>query len=207
MGESGRSLSDSWSRRSKEKYNERDQDKTWRSFHRHDIKVGTLFHYAKQGGWQREQRSAPKANGRSNTESSTDSTTKTTDNTEIITEDAAALEFTARYCEQLRFDHDIGRWFKWTGSHWQLERTKLAFAWARELARELANEQSKKTRVAPAQPNSHPVSSASHKPIVPSPSPPTSGTPAVICLAHRPAQLICTLAASEEPRQTISSLS
>jgi hypothetical protein len=50
IGESGRALWDTWSRRS-DKFDERDQEKTWRSFHRHDIKIGTLFHLAKLGGW------------------------------------------------------------------------------------------------------------------------------------------------------------
>jgi hypothetical protein len=50
LGDAGRSLWDQWSRRS-DKFDERDQDKTWRSFRRHDIKIGTLFHYAKQNGW------------------------------------------------------------------------------------------------------------------------------------------------------------
>src|SRR5262249_8155750 len=50
-GESGRSLWDQWSRRSK-KFNERDQNKAWRSFKREGITVGTLFHHAQQGGWQ-----------------------------------------------------------------------------------------------------------------------------------------------------------
>ena len=49
-GDSGRPLWDSWSRRSG-KFNERDQDKTWRSFRRNGIGIGTLFHHAKQAGW------------------------------------------------------------------------------------------------------------------------------------------------------------
>jgi Primase C terminal 2 (PriCT-2)/RepB DNA-primase from phage plasmid len=52
MGESGRPLWDDWSRRCVDKFDEKDQDKTWKSFHRHDIKIGTLFHHAKLGGWE-----------------------------------------------------------------------------------------------------------------------------------------------------------
>jgi putative DNA primase/helicase len=55
-----------------------------------------------------------------------------------VTEDAAALAFTERYRDTLRFDHDIGKWFVWTDTQWQCERTGLDFSWARELARELA---------------------------------------------------------------------
>jgi AAA domain/Primase C terminal 2 (PriCT-2)/RepB DNA-primase N-terminal domain len=65
MGESGRSLWDSWSQRSA-KYDERDQDRTWRSFHRHDIKVGTLFHYARQSGWRSSERGKGSSSGNSN---------------------------------------------------------------------------------------------------------------------------------------------
>jgi AAA domain/Primase C terminal 2 (PriCT-2)/RepB DNA-primase N-terminal domain len=51
FGESGRPMWDSWSARSN-KYNKRDQDKTWKSFHRNGIGIGTLFYHAKQSGWQ-----------------------------------------------------------------------------------------------------------------------------------------------------------
>jgi putative DNA primase/helicase len=68
------------------------------------------------------------------------------DKDELITEDSAALAFAARHHEQLRFDHDRGKWFSWTGTYWRLERTKLAFAWARDLARDLAQSQAVKVR-------------------------------------------------------------
>jgi hypothetical protein len=59
MSSAGRSLWDTWSRRSS-KYNEQDQDKAWASFdkHPHDrtIGIGTLFRHAKQGGWKDERR-------------------------------------------------------------------------------------------------------------------------------------------------------
>jgi putative DNA primase/helicase len=65
---------------------------------------------------------------------------------EVFTEDSAALAFAERHREVLRFDHKIGKWFVWTGTHWQSEHTKLAFAWARELVRELAAGESTKVR-------------------------------------------------------------
>jgi putative DNA primase/helicase len=64
-----------------------------------------------------------------------------------VTEDAAALAFTERYRDLLRFDHDIGKWFVWSGTHWRCERTGLAFSWARELARELAQAEPNKVRL------------------------------------------------------------
>lgn len=55
LQEAGRHLWDEWARRS-DKYNERDQDTTWKSFRRNGIGIGTLFHHAKVAGW-RDQRS------------------------------------------------------------------------------------------------------------------------------------------------------
>src|SRR5262249_43375261 len=43
------------------KYNERDQEKTWRSLRRHGIGIGTLFYHAKQAGWPEPR--AAKGNG------------------------------------------------------------------------------------------------------------------------------------------------
>ncbi len=51
MGEAGRPIWDAWSQRSN-KFNGRDQEKTWRSLRRHGIGIGTLFHHAKQAGWE-----------------------------------------------------------------------------------------------------------------------------------------------------------
>jgi putative DNA primase/helicase len=66
----------------------------------------------------------------------------------IITEDTAAILFTMRYKGDLLFDHDNGQWFRWVGTHWKIERTKLAFDWARLLVRELADGAQKKTLTA-----------------------------------------------------------
>ena len=55
LGDAGRALWDEWSK-SCDKYNELDQNKNWRSFgKRHGVTIATLFHYAKQGGWQSER--------------------------------------------------------------------------------------------------------------------------------------------------------
>jgi Protein of unknown function (DUF3987)/Primase C terminal 2 (PriCT-2)/RepB DNA-primase from phage plasmid len=50
----GRQLWDGWSRQS-DKYNERDQDRTWKSFKRNGISIGTLFYHAQQAGWRDER--------------------------------------------------------------------------------------------------------------------------------------------------------
>lgn len=52
-------------------------------------------------------------------------------------EDGVALAFAARHRNELRFDHHVGRWFCWTGTHWQREETKLAFAWSRDICRDM----------------------------------------------------------------------
>jgi putative DNA primase/helicase len=55
----------------------------------------------------------------------------------LLTEDSAALAFAERYRGQFLFDHDAKSWFRWTGQHWTQERTRLAFEWARQLVRDL----------------------------------------------------------------------
>jgi putative DNA primase/helicase len=69
----GRALWDDWSRTSK-KYDDKEQEKAWRSFRRQGITIATLFHHAKQAGWKdeaaRNRRSnAPSEKGRSTTKS------------------------------------------------------------------------------------------------------------------------------------------
>jgi putative DNA primase/helicase len=57
-----------------------------------------------------------------------------------LTEDGIALAFTAHHHELLRYCHDAGSWFHWTGAIWRRERTKLAFSWARQVARQMIRE-------------------------------------------------------------------
>ena len=64
----------------------------------------------------------------------------------LVTEDSAALAFAQQYRGELLFDHDAGCWFCWTGNHWQQERTKLAFAWARDLIRDLTESETIKVK-------------------------------------------------------------
>ncbi len=55
-----------------------------------------------------------------------------------LTEDGVALAFSERFRDRLRFDHDVGAWYEWTGDHWRIDRTDLAFSWCRRVARELS---------------------------------------------------------------------
>ena len=54
LGDAGRHLWDDWSRQS-DKYDERDQDRTWTSFKSNGIRIGTLFFHAQQAGWRDER--------------------------------------------------------------------------------------------------------------------------------------------------------
>src|SRR4051794_32868930 len=48
--------------------------------------------------------------------------------------------------EDLRFCHSMGSWYRWDGSHWSVDRTGVAFQWARELARRLSEDQDERKR-------------------------------------------------------------
>jgi len=65
---------------------------------------------------------------------------------ELVTEDSAALEFARRYDGKLRYDHDAGEWFQFDGNIWRHNKTGTPFHWARELARELAQEEADRIR-------------------------------------------------------------
>jgi putative DNA primase/helicase len=53
-----------------------------------------------------------------------------------VTQDGVARVFANRYGDRLRFCHDTGRWYEWTGSHWQVDKISKAFQFVRELSRE-----------------------------------------------------------------------
>lgn len=57
-------------------------------------------------------------------------------------EDAIATAFAIRHADKLRYCHDWKAWLRWDGTRWEPERRKLAFHFAREIARE-ANEEHK----------------------------------------------------------------
>lgn len=65
---------------------------------------------------------------------------------EPITEDGVAQRFTELYRDELRYCHDTGSWFKWTGQIWEENRIGYAFQSARELIRNLAKNEKEKTR-------------------------------------------------------------
>jgi P4 family phage/plasmid primase-like protien len=56
-----------------------------------------------------------------------------------VSEDVIALAFTSIHRDTLRYDHDIGRWFRWNGCFWRRDETDLALDYARKFARDLAD--------------------------------------------------------------------
>jgi putative DNA primase/helicase len=67
---------------------------------------------------------------------------------DVVTEDSAALVFRDRYEGHLLFDHDLKTWFVWDGCRWRLDKTGLAFEYARQLIRELTENQSGRSKLA-----------------------------------------------------------
>lgn len=55
-------------------------------------------------------------------------------------EDGIALAFAEKHKGALRYDHDRGKWFRWTGKYWARDETKIAFSWSRDICRQLAKE-------------------------------------------------------------------
>jgi putative DNA primase/helicase len=45
-----------------------------------------------------------------------------------VTEDSAALEFAERHRNELRHDHEMGKWFRWNGKFWECAQADRAFA-------------------------------------------------------------------------------
>ncbi|BCK76492.1 phage/plasmid primase P4 [Acetobacter aceti NRIC 0242] len=54
----------------------------------------------------------------------------------LLTEHGVAEAFTDRYRDQLRFCQSRGKWFLWSGTHWQVDSRHKAFTYARELVAE-----------------------------------------------------------------------
>lgn len=56
-----------------------------------------------------------------------------------VSEDLIALEFTRQYGSTMRFDHDVGKWFQWSLTHWRPLTIPAAFHYARQIGRRLAD--------------------------------------------------------------------
>jgi putative DNA primase/helicase len=58
--------------------------------------------------------------------------------TELITEGGVAELFAQENRDRLRYDHDIGKWYIWVGTHWRRDKKKQAYHAAYKLAARLA---------------------------------------------------------------------
>lgn len=67
--------------------------------------------------------------------------------TEAVSEDLAALAFVEQHGRDLRFCHDSGCWYRWDNQIWREDKTRLAFQFARELIRSLAEDGDHKKRI------------------------------------------------------------
>jgi putative DNA primase/helicase len=65
---------------------------------------------------------------------------------DIVTEDSAAVQFVELHGQDLRYCHSTSAWFRWNGKIWSKDQTSIAFHWARELARQLAEDLDEKER-------------------------------------------------------------
>lgn len=54
----------------------------------------------------------------------------------IANEDSLALIFAEKFKDELRYDHTVGKWYRFNGSYWQVEATLAALDYARSLIRE-----------------------------------------------------------------------
>jgi putative DNA primase/helicase len=54
-----------------------------------------------------------------------------------ISEDAIALAFTREHGSTMRFDHDAGKWYQWSTTHWRPLNVPAAFHYSREIGRRL----------------------------------------------------------------------
>src|SRR4051794_19172106 len=50
-----------------------------------------------------------------------------------LTESDVADVFVTNACDQVRFDHNRGAWYRWTGTYWKEDDTKLVFEAIRRL--------------------------------------------------------------------------
>lgn len=108
-----------------------------------EVNVASLFWEARQNGWLPE-RERP-ASGTNDGEPAA-STEFALPNSVELTEDGVARAFMQKYRQELRFCHDAGAWYAWSGTHWQQNHDNLAFAWARELVHALNRDESLKVK-------------------------------------------------------------
>lgn len=56
-----------------------------------------------------------------------------------VSEDAIALAFTREFGSTMRYDHNAGRWYQWSSTHWRRLEVPAALHYAREIGRRLGS--------------------------------------------------------------------
>jgi putative DNA primase/helicase len=56
-----------------------------------------------------------------------------------VSEDAIALAFTREFGGTMRYDHNAGRWYQWSHTHWRQLEIPVAFHYAREIGRRIGS--------------------------------------------------------------------
>ena len=144
FGDAGRALWDEWSAPCK-KYDARDQDYSWSRFNPGGgITIGTLFHYAKQNGWQ-PPRKARRSDGKTKTEKP-DTEAADDEGLPPEAEDAIALAFAERHASELRYVSAWGHWISFDGSRWADDNTLHTFDRVRAICRQIAADGDKPAR-------------------------------------------------------------
>jgi putative DNA primase/helicase len=64
----------------------------------------------------------------------------------LLTEHHVALAFKKRHLDELRFCHNSGAWFLWTGTHWRQDHKHRAFSFARNVVADHNREAEFKTQ-------------------------------------------------------------
>jgi putative DNA primase/helicase len=120
-GERGLQIFDEWSRNAPEKYLEWQPRKKWESFDRpydgKPITIGTLFHMAKQHGWN-----------------------DPTHAREFNTDMGNARRLVARHGSDIRFVPEWHKWIKWDSTHWSIDEDGAIMRFAKETVEALLDE-------------------------------------------------------------------
>ncbi|MDI6025250.1 phage/plasmid primase, P4 family [Corticibacterium sp. UT-5YL-CI-8] len=66
-----------------------------------------------------------------------------------LSENGLVSAFATKYRKALRFDHDLGKWFVWSGRRWERNNTQLAHEYARQLSVKVARTDPKSATVKP----------------------------------------------------------
>lgn len=134
LADDGEDLFLDWSAQSSKNDQEATKAK-WRSYGTSPstVKAATLFYEARQNGWKPERERLRQQVGNLPNAAANSAAP---DDIEL-TEDGVALAFEEQNRDRLRYCHDTGGWYVWTGTHWQPNRDGLAFTWARDLVRTL----------------------------------------------------------------------